>query len=110
MNYVPKVCNYHGRNNEPCYGEISEYYDEKEKKWIDYCEGHTGVPYGGFYIPKDPLRRWIFSQQNSKIRRLQAENDLLREMVIYADVKLKLQEGEKEIEIPEERLEILNYD
>lgn len=71
-----KVCDYHGRYNEPCYGKIDEYFDNG--KWITFCEGHQGVYNGGWYVPKDPVRRLIFSQQNQRIRELQAENDRLR--------------------------------
>lgn len=109
MKEIPKVCSYHGRDNEPCYGKIDEYYDDKEQKWIDYCEGHQGVPYDGFYIPKDPMRRWIFSLQNKKIRELEAQIKVLWEAIHFADNKLKQLEDEKEIELPQERLEILEY-
>lgn len=106
MNELPKVCSYHGRDNEPCYGIVDEYYDEKERKWIDYCEGHQGVPYGGFYIPKDPIRRWIFSQQNQRIREQKSEIDMLWEMVKLADKKLQVLDI-GEIELPQSRLETL---
>lgn len=108
MNELPRRCDYHGRDNEPCYGAINEYYDEKSEKWIDYCEGHQAVPRGGFYVPQDPMRRWIFSQQNSKIRKLEYENRKLWEAVRFADDKFKkLDIGE--IELPAERLEILKH-
>ena len=99
------VCDYKGRDNEPCYGEIDSFMTT-EGLWVTFCEGHKIVPMGGPYVPKDPIRRWIFSQQNQRIRTLQAENDRLWEMVRYADTKLqRLDAGE--IEIPAARLEIL---
>ena len=100
------VCDYHKSNNEPCYGELVSFFDNGHT--VTTCKGHRACPDGGFYIPEDPIRRWIFSQQNQRIRDLQAENELLREMVNYADAKLVLTESKNEIEIPPERLEILN--
>lgn len=100
----PLLCDYRNRDNEPCYGKLDEFYDGK--KWITFCEGHQTVPFNGGYVPKDPIRRWIFSQQNQKIRLLEAENKTLWEMVNIADKKLLQLEG-NEIEIPDERLEIL---
>ena len=82
------VCDYKGRSNEPCYGKIESWLDQTSDKWFTFCEGHQGVPSGGFYIPQDPMRRWIFSQQNRKIRMLEEENRMLWEMVKIADKKL----------------------
>jgi hypothetical protein len=93
MSIIPKVCDYHGRDNEPCYGKLQEYFEDG--KWIIYCEGHKGVPAGGWYVPKDPIRRMIFSKQNQKIRKLEAENKMLWEMVKLADKKLLEMENKK---------------
>ena len=101
------VCDYQKRDNEPCYGELDTYYDGEN--WFTFCEGHQAVSRGGGYVPKDPIRRWIFSQQNSRIRELQFENEMLWEMVKFADNKLLVLE-QGEIELPQERLDILNYD
>lgn len=100
---LPKLCDYRNRENEPCYGEISEICDGEY--WITFCEGHQAVPFdSGAYVPKDPMRRIIFSQQNSRIRQLETENKTLWDAVYFADNKLKrLEVGE--IEIPAERLE-----
>lgn len=78
MNEI-QVCDYHSRNNEPCYGKIDTFYDGNV--WITFCEGHQAVPYGGGYVPKDPMRRWIFSQQNQKIRELEAEIERLKGII-----------------------------
>lgn len=103
------ACDYKGRDNEPCYGKIESWLNSDSNKWVTFCEGHQGVPYGGFYVPRDPLRRWIFSQQNKKIKMLEDENAKLWEMIKYADRKLQsLDVGE--IEIPAERLEVLYND
>jgi hypothetical protein len=59
------VCDYHKRENEPCYGELDSYNDGEY--WITVCEGHQAVPQGGAYVSKDPIRRWIFSQQNQRL-------------------------------------------
>jgi len=115
MKEVIKVCDYHGRDNEPCYGKIDEFYDGE--KWFTFCEGHQAVPNGGAYVPKDPIRRIIFSQQNAKIRKLEEENTLLhlalyrqnKQRYIEMNVELNTSIGTFEIEIPSERLEIL-YD
>lgn len=110
MNELPRICDFHGRENEPCYGKIEEYLEQATDKWITFCEGHQAVPSGGAYVPRDPVRRIIFSKQNQRIRQLEEENATLWKAVRYADEKLKekeLQEGE--IEIPPERLEILKY-
>lgn len=104
MNDVPRVCDYHGRDNEPCYGKIDEFYDGEA--WYTFCEGHQAVPSGGAYVPKDPIRRIIFSQQNKRIRALEDEIDRLQALNKYASLRLSLYEPE-EIEIPPERLEIL---
>ena len=84
---LPLVCSYHHRNNEPCYGEIKEFITE-DGSFISFCEGHQGVPSGGPYIPKDPMRRLIFSQQNRRIEQLErriaeleAENADLRDFM-----------------------------
>ena len=52
------------------------------------------------------MRRIIFSQQNKRIRELEAENAILREAVEFSDKKLLAMEPQ-EIEIPAERLEVL---
>jgi len=111
MNEVKEIdllCDYRGRDNEPCYGKVDEeeILTEDSHYWIAYCEGHKAVFRGGAYVPKDPIRRIIFSQQNQKIRLLQHENDMLWSMVKLADKKLLAIEN-NEIEIPAERLEIL---
>ncbi len=105
MNEIPKVCDYHGRDNEPCYGKIDEFYDGNN--WITFCEGHQAVPDGGAYVPKDPIRRIIFSQQNKTIRAMQKEIEMLRAQVDYANLRARIEPGDLEIEIPPERLEIL---
>ena len=99
-----KICDYQGRDNEPCYGNIEEFLDNGA--WISFCEGHQAVPSGGAYVPRDPVRRIIFSQQNKRIRELEAENAILREAVEFSDKKLLAMEPQ-EIEIPAERLEVL---
>lgn len=105
METLPMVCDYQGRDNEPCYGKIDEFITG-EGLFIAFCEGHQAVPSGGAYVPKDPIRRIIFSQQNKRIRELEAENKTLWEAVKFADKKLLAMEP-GEIEIPAERLEIL---
>lgn len=104
-NELPKVCDYHGRENEPCYGKIEEICDGEY--WLTFCEGHQAVYSGGAYVPKDPIRRIIFSKQNQRIRELEKENALLWEAVHFADRKMKAIEDENEIEIPGERIETL---
>lgn len=103
---IPLQCDYRNRENEPCYGEINSFSDGEY--WITYCEGHKAVPFDGAYVPKDPIRRIIFSQQNKIIRQLETENDALWKAIRFADEKLLRLEG-GEIEIPDERLKIL-YD
>jgi hypothetical protein len=102
---LPRVCDYHGRDNEPCYGEIDELITG-EGLFIAFCEGHQAVMSGGAYVPRDPVRRIIFSQQNKRIRELEAENATLWAAVKFADKKLLAMEPQ-EIEIPAERLEVL---
>ncbi len=107
MNELPMVCDYHKRDNEPCYGEIQSIIDGEY--WLTFCEGHQAVINGGAYVPKDPIRRIIFSKQNSRIRELEAENEELK-IAIQSQIidKLMLQHGHvREIEIPDERLKVL---
>lgn len=106
---IPDKCDYANNKNEPCYGEITgEYIGDT---WIQYCVGHRKLPTGGIYIPKDPLRQHIFSMQNRRIEKLEAENKMLWEAVAIADNKFKLQEGDTDIELPNERLKVaLDYE
>lgn len=102
-----QVCDYKGRDNEPCYGDIDSFWDGD--KWITFCEGHKAVPHNGGYVPKDPIRRWIFSEQNKKIIMLKAEIEYLKDNADMLRRVLLLQDVQIEIEIPKERMDILNY-